>query len=120
MGLVALMLTASGMYGVMSYLVGQRTKEIGVRMALGATRGSVIELVFRQSGRLAVVGIGVGIALAIGMSKLMGTIFFLPQPYDAVAYGCGLGVVVLAGAAATYVPSRRAAQIDPMEILRAE
>jgi ABC-type antimicrobial peptide transport system permease subunit len=120
LGAVALLLTVSGMYGVMSYSVGQRTREIGIRMALGASPGSVIGLVLGQSGRLAIVGLAVGLAGSLALAKLLSIAFFMLRAFDLAAYGVGLGVVALAALAASYFPSRRAARINPMDTLRAE
>jgi predicted permease len=120
LGGVALLLTISGMYGVMSYAVGQRTREIGIRMALGASPGSVIGLVLGQSGRLAVVGLAFGLACSLALAKLLGMVFFMLRTFDAAAYGAGVLVVALAALAAAWLPSRRAARINPMDTLRAE
>ncbi|SPE28399.1 conserved membrane hypothetical protein [Candidatus Sulfopaludibacter sp. SbA3] len=120
LGVVALLLTVSGMYGVMSYLVSQRAREIGIRMALGATPGSVIGLVLSQSGRLALVGIAFGLAASFALAKLLGAVFFMVRTGDLAAYGTGLAAVVLATLAAAWFPSRRAARIDPMNTLRSE
>jgi ABC-type antimicrobial peptide transport system permease subunit len=120
LGAVALLLTISGMYGVMSYSVGQRTREIGIRMALGASPGSVVGLVLGQSGRLAIVGLALGLTGSLALAKLLSTAFFMLRIFDLAAYGVGLGVVALAALAASYFPSRRAARINPMDTLRAE
>jgi predicted permease len=118
LGGLALLLTLSGIYGVLSYLITQRTKEIGIRMALGATTGEVTRLVLRQSGRLAVTGIGLGTALALGVSRLFASHLVFVNTFDRVAYSAGVLLVVVASLAAAFFPSRRAARIDPVTTLR--
>ena len=120
LGAVALLLTVSGMYGVMSYSVGQRTREIGIRMALGASPGNVVRLVLGQSGRLAIVGLALGLAGSLALAKLLSIAFFMLRPFDLGAYAVGLGAVALAALTASYFPSRRAARINPMDTLRGE
>jgi predicted permease len=120
LGGVAMLLTISGMYGVMAYVVGQRRREIGIRMALGASSGSVIRLVLGQSGRLAALGLACGLAGSLALAKLLGTAFFMLRAFDAAAYTAGVMVVTVAVLAAAWIPSRRAAHINPMETLRAE
>jgi len=115
-----LLLTLSGVYGVLSYLVTQRTKEIGIRMALGATLGGITALVLRQSMRLAVIGIAVGLALAVGVSRLFATVFLSMNTYDALAYAVGVIVVLGAAVAAAWFPCRRAARINPVDTLRCD
>lgn len=118
LGGLALLLTLSGIYGVLSYLITQRTKEIGIRMALGATTGAVTRLVLWQSGRLAGIGIGLGTALALGVSRLLTSYLVFVNTFDILAYSGGMFLVAFAALAAAYVPSRRAARIDPLTTLR--
>jgi hypothetical protein len=118
LGGLALLLTVSGIYGVLSYLVMQRTKEIGIRMALGASTRAVTGLVMRQSMRLAAVGIGLGIALALGVSHWFASHLVFVNTFDVFAYGGGVLLVAAASVAAAYVPSRRAARVDPLTTLR--
>ncbi|MDR3703863.1 MAG: ADOP family duplicated permease [Candidatus Sulfopaludibacter sp.] len=120
LGGVALLLTISGMYGVMAYVVGQRSREIGIRMALGASPGSVIRLVLAQSGRLAAIGLVCGLAGSLALARLLSVAFFMLRTFDLPAYTAGLTVVTLAALAAAWIPSRRAAHINPMDTLRAE
>jgi ABC-type antimicrobial peptide transport system permease subunit len=115
---LALLLTLSGTYGVLSYLVTQRTKEIGIRMALGASLGVVTRLVITQSMRLAVVGIGLGTALALGVSRFLASHLVFMNTFDVLAYSGGVLLVAGAALAAAYFPSRRAARIDPVTTLR--
>jgi predicted permease len=117
---MALVLGVVGLYGVIAYSVSQRTREIGVRMALGATRNSVYQLVLGQAGKLIGAGVVVGLACAVGAAMLMRSILFGVQAWDArtlIAVA-----VVLAGSAmlASYFPARRAASVNPTEALRAE
>jgi predicted permease len=118
LGGLALLLTLSGIYGVLSYLITQRTKEIGIRMALGATTAEVTRLVLKQSGRLAVVGVALGTALALGVSRLFASHLVFVNTFDAVAYVAGVMLVVTAALVAAFFPSRRAARIDPSATLR--
>jgi predicted permease len=118
LGGLALALTLSGIYGVLSYLVSQRTKEIGIRMALGASIGAVTRLVMMQSMRLAVVGIGLGTALALGVSRFLAAHLVFVNTFDLLAYAAGVFLVVAAAIGAAYFPSRRAARIDPVTTLR--
>lgn len=119
-GGLALLLTVSGVYGAVSYLVAQRTKEIGVRMALGATAGGIAALVLNQSLRIAVAGVGLGVALAAGLSRLLAARVVFMRELDAPAFGAGVLLVVVAALAAGYVPSRRAARVDPIQLLRCD
>jgi predicted permease len=117
---VAILLGAVGIYGVISYAVSQRTREIGVRMALGARHGDVSQLVLRQGALLAVLGIAAGLGAAFGLTRLMSALLFGVDPVDPVTYG--LAAIGLSGIAllASYFPARRAANVDPMVALRWE
>jgi ABC-type lipoprotein release transport system permease subunit len=117
-GLSALLLTLSGIYGVLSYVVWQRTKEIGIRMALGATTRAVTGLVLPESMRLALTGIAIGSVLAAGMSKILASVLAMINTFDGLAYSGGALLVLAACAAAAYLPSRQASRIDPMITLR--
>ena len=117
---VALCLAMAGVYGVMAYVVGQRAKEIGVRMALGATARSVLWLMLGRGLMLTGIGLAVGVLGAIASTRLVSGMLFEVQPYDAPTY---VGVVVglgLLSLAATYLPARRATKIDPLLVLRQE
>jgi predicted permease len=120
LGALALLLTLSGMYGVLSYLVGQRKKEIGIRMALGATPGVVVRLVLSQSMRFAIWGVAVGLAFAFGGALLLRHLLTMINAFDVVSYGLGAAIVALASLAAAFFPSSRAARINPVETLRAD
>jgi predicted permease len=120
LGILALLLTLSGMYGVLSYLVGQRTKEIGIRIALGATPRIVVRLVLSQSLQFAIWGVLAGSALAFGGSLLLRHFLSMINAYDLVSYASGGAIVALASLAAALFPSSRAARINPVETLRAD
>jgi predicted permease len=120
LGALALILSLSGIYGVLSYLVSQRTKEIGIRMALGATRSSVVRIVLSQSMKLAVIGIVIGATLALGVSRLFASDLQNVDTFDALAYLGSIAVALAAALAAAYVPSRRAAGVDPVTALRCD
>jgi putative ABC transport system permease protein len=115
---VAVVLTAAGLYGVMSYIVAQRTREIGVRMALGASQGQVLTMVMRQAGTMMAVGIAIGITGALAVTRWTASLLFGVSAADPAIYAAAslLLAVVALGAAA--VPSRRATRIDPMVALR--
>jgi ABC-type antimicrobial peptide transport system permease subunit len=117
---VALLLGLIGVYGVISYGVSQRSNELGMRMALGARAEDVTRMVLRQGLVLSVVGLGVGMALALGLTRLMAGILFGISPRDPVTFALVPLVLLFVALAATYLPARRAARVDPMEALRAE
>ena len=118
--MLALVLAAIGIYGVMAFLVGQRTREIGIRMALGARPESVVALVLRQALVLATAGVICGGIAALIMSRLLTTMLFEVQPSDPVTYG-GIALVLACTAVlAAWWPARRAAAVDPVVALRSE
>ena len=119
-GGLALCLAVAGVYGVMAYAVSQRFNEVGVRIALGATTGSVVRLVLGQGLALACIGLGLGLAGSIAVTRVIKSMLFQVQPNDPFVY---MAVAVLLGAVtliAGYVPASRAAKIDPMVALRQE
>jgi predicted permease len=120
LGATALLLTLIGVYGVMSYLVEQRRREFGIRIALGAAGSSLVALVLRQSLRLATIGALTGVLLATGASRLIASLILSINAFDALGYVGGAVVVVVACLFAAYVPARRAAHVDPVEALRAD
>ena len=117
---VALVLAAIGIFGVMSYTVSQRTREIGIRMALGAEGGSVVSMVVRQAMLLAIVGLALGLVAAAALSRTMTTLLFELSPTDPATFATVASVLALVAFFASYLPARRAASVDPIEALRAE
>jgi putative ABC transport system permease protein len=120
MAALALLLAAVGTYGVMSYVVGQRTNEIGIRMALGAGRGRILLMVLRQAGTLVGIGIAVGLLGAAGGSRLMKGLLVGVEPVDLSVYGSVAALLAIVALAACYLPVRRAMRVDPMVALRDE
>ena len=120
LGGIALALAVVGVYGVMAHLVTQRTHEIGVRMALGATRRDVLALAVRQTTALTATGVGVGIALSFALGRVIEAGLLGVTPSDSRIVGGLAAILVLAALAAGYLPARRAASIDPMVALRAD
>ena len=117
---MALLLSAVGLYGAVSYLVGQRRGEIGVRMALGARVAQVARLVVMQSVRLAAAGVLLGLAGAIAILRVLRSLLFEVSPTDPLTLAAVAALLVVTAAAASYAPARRAARVDPAEALRAE
>jgi ABC-type antimicrobial peptide transport system permease subunit len=119
-GLLGLLLAAVGVYGVMAYSVAQRTRELGIRLALGADRSSVIKLVLGEGLRLAVVGTILGLFAAAGVAQLIKGMLYNTNALDPVAF-LGVPVVLVSVAAlAVYLPARRAASVDPMKALKTD
>jgi predicted permease len=119
-GALALALASLGVYGVMSYVVGLRAREMGIRLALGATPGGLVALVMREGASLSAVGFGLGAALSVGVAFVLQSMLVGIAPLDPIALGAGAGILIAAAAAACYLPARRAARIDPVASLRAE
>ena len=117
---MALLLAVVGLYGVIAYSVNQRTREIGVRMALGAQRGSVCQLIMKEAGWVAGVGIAVGLLGSIGAATLIRGLLFGVRSWDAATLIAVSGVLAISALLASYVPARRAAKVDPMVALRCE
>jgi predicted permease len=120
LGGLALVLTVSGIYGVLSYLVSQRMKEIGIRIALGASTGGVVRFVLRQSMRLAVAGITLGVLLALGVARLIASQLVMVNLFDTVAYLAVVLLVSLAALAASFFPAYRAVNVDTATTLRCD
>jgi putative ABC transport system permease protein len=119
-GAVALLLAITGVYGLLSYAVSQRTQEIGVRMALGAARRDVVRLIVGQGIRLAVLGIVFGLIAAFAVTRIIASLLFNITPTDAVSFIGASTFLVVTAIAASYVPTRRATAVDPLIALRAE
>jgi ABC-type antimicrobial peptide transport system permease subunit len=117
-GAVALFLAAIGLYGVISYMVSQSTRELGVRMALGATPSALIALVMSSGLRLTLAGIAVGVALAVGTTRLLGDMLFRVGPRDPIVFGAVILVMIVASTVACLVPAWRASRLDPVQALR--
>jgi putative ABC transport system permease protein len=119
-GLLAGLLAAVGLYGVMSYTVSRRSNELGIRLALGAGRSLVLGMVLREAGVLIAVGLVVGTALGLGASNLARSLLFGLQPWDPATVAAALAVLATIGLAASYLPARRASRLDPVRVLRDE
>jgi predicted permease len=117
-GLAALFMASVGLYGVLSFAVTRRTQEMGIRMALGAGSQQVIGLVARQGATQLGVGLAIGLALAFGLTRLIGLMMYNVDPQDPVVFAGVLGVITVVGMAAAVFPARRATSVDPVEALR--
>jgi putative ABC transport system permease protein len=119
MGLMGLLLAMVGLYGLVAYAANRRTREIGIRMAIGAARGTVLRMVLKQGLVLALIGIGIGLAASIGAERLLNSMFE-SSGTDFVTYLLVAPVLLAITALAVYIPARRASRIDPMRVLRYE
>ena len=117
---MALLLGVVGIYGVISYAVSQRTREIGIRIALGAPQQSVRQMFVRQGLLLTGIGVGCGLAAALVLTRLMKALLFEVSTMDPLTYGAVSAVLVVAAMLASYLPARRATNIEPVEALRME
>ncbi|MGH9615121.1 MAG: FtsX-like permease family protein, partial [Acidobacteriaceae bacterium] len=116
----ALLLCIAGLYGLLSYVVAQRTREIGVRIALGATRGNLLWLVLRGASVMLVLGVTAGSILALAVSRLMRGYLYGVSSHDSLTLAGSATLLFLAGMLAAFLPALRAARVDPMEAIRAE
>jgi predicted permease len=120
LGGLALLLAAIGLYGVMSYAVSQRTRELGLRMALGAESSDLLNLLMKYGLALTAGGVALGLVAALGLTRLLGNMLYKVGPRDPLAFGAAFLVMLLAALAACFVPALRAARTDPMRALREE
>jgi putative ABC transport system permease protein len=118
LGLLGLLLTAVGVYGVMAYRTTKRTREIGIRVALGAPRSQVVSMVLREGARIAALGIVAGIPLALIATRLLSTMLYGIGPWDPATFAIVTGVLAVTIAAATLIPACRATRVDPSAALR--
>jgi predicted permease len=119
-GSIALLLAGIGLYGVMSYAVWQSTRELGLRMALGASVNDLLRIVMSKGMALTSLGVGIGIAFALGLTRLMGDLLYKVSPRDPESFGIAIAVMTIAAMAACFFPALRAARIDPVKALRDE
>jgi len=119
-GCTALLLAAIGVYGLMAYSVAQRTREIGIRLALGAESSNVRNMVIAQGMRLACIGIAIGIASALGLTRLLAGFLFGVKPWDPLAFTLVPALLGAVALFAVWLPARRATRIDPITALRCE
>ncbi|HWO28361.1 MAG TPA: FtsX-like permease family protein, partial [Candidatus Acidoferrum sp.] len=118
--LLALLLAAIGIYGLIAYSVGQRTHEIGIRMAMGAGKPQVLRMVLREGLRMGIIGVAIGLVFALPLPKLFGSMFFGFPASEPLLYILVPVVLLAVAMLATYVPARRATYVDPMRALRQE
>ena len=119
-GGLALVLAAIGLYGVLSYGVTRRTRELGIRIAIGATRESILWLVLREAGWVLGVGIAVGLGAAWALGRIVSSLLFGVGPTDLVSVAVAVAVLTAAGTLAAWIPARRASKVDPILALRYE
>ena len=117
---IALVLASAGIYGVMAYFVTQRTREIGIRVALGAQWTDVLKLILKNGMSLVAIGLTIGLLGALALTRLMSTLLFEVSPTDPIAFGAVALCVILATLLACYIPARRATKVDPLVALRYE
>ena len=114
------MLACIGIYGVLAYAVSQRLREIGVRLALGATPGAILAEILRAGLGLAALGLCIGLGAALGLTRYLESLLYSVRPTDPPVFALAITTLLLVATAACYLPARRAAQVDPMVVLREE
>jgi ABC-type antimicrobial peptide transport system permease subunit len=119
-GFLAAVLAVIGLYGVIAYIVQRRTNEIGIRMALGAGRVSILRMILFDALLLLAVGIVVGLGLSVALAKTASSLLFGVKPADPITLGLAAALLAIVAAAASYIPARRASKVDPMVALRYE
>ena len=119
-GVLAILLSAVGLYSVMAYVVSQRTREVGIRMALGANRADVLKMITVQGMRLAVIGVAIGLVLSLGLARALSSLLIGVSGYDVTTFVIVSALLVLVALIACYLPARRATKIDPLVALRYE
>jgi ABC-type antimicrobial peptide transport system permease subunit len=119
-GLLAGLLAAVGLYGVMSYTVSRRSNEIGIRLAMGAKAGDVLRMVIVEAGWMVGIGVVIGVALGLGAAKTASTLLFGLRPTDPATIASAMALLAVIGLLASYLPARRASRLDPMTTLRQE
>jgi putative ABC transport system permease protein len=119
-GALAVLLAAVGLYGVLSYGIARRTRELGIRIAIGAEARSILAMVLREAGSMLALGVVVGLAAAWWLGRIVSRLLYGVQPDDLASIGIAVGVLMAAGTLAAWIPARRAARIDPIQALRYE
>jgi ABC-type antimicrobial peptide transport system permease subunit len=119
-GVLAIAIATVGIYGVVSYLVEQRSREIGVRLALGAAPGKILQMILWQFSRVVGVGVALGLFGAWMLSSLARSFLFRVEPHDPLVFGGAAALLLLVGVIGSFVPARRAARIEPVRTLRSE
>jgi len=120
LAMIALILAVAGIYGVMSHAVAQRTQEMGIRIALGASKNDVFKLVIKDGSRMVLTGIAIGFVATLLFTRVMKSMLFETSPTDPLVFVIVISLLILAGIAACWIPSRRAARISPIEALHFE
>jgi len=120
LAVIALVLALGGVYGVMAYSVSQRTRELGIRTSLGARRANLVSMVMRQGMATALVGIAIGIGVALAATRGLARFLFGVSPFDPITFGAVAAVLLLAALTATFFPALRASRVDPVVALRTE
>jgi ABC-type antimicrobial peptide transport system permease subunit len=119
-GLLAVVLAATGVYGIMAYAVSRRTREIGIRMALGAAPSQVLRVVLLRTGVLLAIGTGLGLAMALACGQFFGQILYGVSARDPLTYAFAMALMAAVALVACWVPARRAIKVDPLTALRTE